>query len=169
VARLGGTAALPLRMQLAHGYMRPRLALVGDAAHSVHPLAGQGLNLGVADAAALRDTLEVGCGSEGADPGALATLRRYEGARQAPNALVAGGVHLLARLFAGRGGGALGAVLPPAAHGLLWGAGGLLPALRAVGLAAVDADWGTAGGGGPKATFAAIAQGRTGGGAEKRD
>jgi ubiquinone biosynthesis monooxygenase Coq6 len=156
VARLGATAALPLRLQLAHSYVRPRFALVGDAAHSVHPLAGQGLNLGVADAAALCGALSAACGGEGADPGALAPLRRYEAARAAPNALVAGGLHLLARLFAGRGGGLLGAALPATAHGVLWGAGGALPALRAAGLAAVDA----AGSAGPKAVFSAIAQGK---------
>lgn len=58
----------------ARRYVRPRLALVGDAAHSVHPLAGQGVNLGFGDAEALADALVWGR-SCGVDPGDLLTLQ----------------------------------------------------------------------------------------------
>ena len=54
--------------------MRPRLALIGDAAHSVHPLAGQGVNLGFGDAEALAEALVWGRGC-GVDPGDLLTLQ----------------------------------------------------------------------------------------------
>ena len=56
-----------------HRYVRPRLALVGDAAHVVHPLAGQGVNLGFSDAAALADAL-VQAVESGRDPGEMALL-----------------------------------------------------------------------------------------------
>ena len=47
----------PLRLHLARDYVRPRFALIGDAAHGIHPLAGQGLNLGLKDIAALAETV----------------------------------------------------------------------------------------------------------------
>lgn len=72
-------AAFPLRvLNLAH-ITQPRLALIGDAAHNVHPLAGQGVNLGLRDARELARTL---CQRSAQDCGNLALLRRYEKARQ---------------------------------------------------------------------------------------
>ena len=72
-------AAFPLRLQRVTHFTRPRVALAGDAAHNLHPLAGQGLNLGFRDAGALAEVL---CGrGPQRDCGDLALLRRYERAR----------------------------------------------------------------------------------------
>lgn len=67
----------PLRRLTAHHYAAQRVALVGDAAHVVHPLAGQGVNLGLLDAATLAELL-LDAREEREDPGALRVLRRYE-------------------------------------------------------------------------------------------
>jgi 2-polyprenylphenol 6-hydroxylase len=77
-------AAFPLRLMHATEYARPRLALVGDAAHAVHPLAGQGVNLGFMDAAALTQVLGAALAA-GEDIGEHAVLRRYERWRKAEN------------------------------------------------------------------------------------
>lgn len=74
--------AFPLAFRLARAYIGERVALVGDAAHSIHPLAGQGLNLGLKDVAALAETL-VDARRLGADIGSHAVLRRYERWRRA--------------------------------------------------------------------------------------
>ncbi|HEX7381671.1 MAG TPA: UbiH/UbiF/VisC/COQ6 family ubiquinone biosynthesis hydroxylase [Nevskiaceae bacterium] len=74
----------PLRLQHARSYVLDGLALVGDAAHVVHPLAGQGVNLGLADAAALRDAL-VDARTAGRDWASVRTLRTYERRRRADN------------------------------------------------------------------------------------
>lgn len=74
-------AGFPLRMQNAAALVRPRLALVGDAAHRVHPLAGQGVNLGFRDAARLAEVVH-GRGAQ-SDPGDYSLLRRYERGRKA--------------------------------------------------------------------------------------
>jgi 2-octaprenylphenol hydroxylase len=70
----------PLAAAHAQHYVQPRIALIGDAAHTVHPLAGQGVNLGVLDAAALAEVL-----ASGDDLGELALLRRYERWRRGEN------------------------------------------------------------------------------------
>jgi 2-octaprenyl-6-methoxyphenol hydroxylase len=67
----------PLGLILARDFVRPRLALLGDAAHGIHPIAGQGLNLGFRDAAALAETI-VDAYRLGLDIGSLDVLRRYE-------------------------------------------------------------------------------------------
>jgi ubiquinone biosynthesis UbiH/UbiF/VisC/COQ6 family hydroxylase len=91
----------PLRKLGAQRLVQPRVALVGDAAHVIHPLAGQGLNLGLQDAQALATVLVAR--EHGRDPGDERLLRRYERARAEPilamNAVVDG----LFRLF-GSGG-----------------------------------------------------------------
>jgi ubiquinone biosynthesis UbiH/UbiF/VisC/COQ6 family hydroxylase len=76
--------AFPLRLQHAQRYVANRFALVGDAAHVIHPLAGQGLNLGLADADVLANELAA-ARSAGRDWTSLRTLSRYERARQAEN------------------------------------------------------------------------------------
>jgi len=78
----------PLSLQLARDYVKPRLALVGDAAHGVHPLAGQGYNLGVRDVAALVDVL-VDARKVGLDIGALTVLDRYQRWRRFDNTALA--------------------------------------------------------------------------------
>ena len=81
---LGDRAGFPLRLQHARPYVKPGLALVGDAAHVIHPLAGQGVNLGFLDAASLVDALVIGR-DRGRAPGAMRTLRAYERQRRGHN------------------------------------------------------------------------------------
>ncbi|HWP94687.1 MAG TPA: UbiH/UbiF/VisC/COQ6 family ubiquinone biosynthesis hydroxylase [Gammaproteobacteria bacterium] len=91
-------AAFPLRRLHASAYVRPRVALVGDAAHVVHPLAGQGLNLGLLDAALLAEVLHAAA-ARGRDPGALEVLRRYERGRKGENLAMLWALDGLHRLF----------------------------------------------------------------------
>jgi 2-octaprenylphenol hydroxylase len=94
----GGRAGLPLALWHAREYVRPRLALAGDAAHTIHPLAGQGVNLGFLDCASLVEVL--GDAAEaGADPFGLRTLRRYERWRRSENAAMLGATDTLNGLF----------------------------------------------------------------------
>lgn len=90
-------ASFPLKLQYALDYARPRAVLLGDAAHVVHPLAGQGLNLGLLDCAVLADVL--GQAGGGAFFGEHALLRRYERRRRSENMLAAGAFDGLERLF----------------------------------------------------------------------
>jgi 2-polyprenylphenol 6-hydroxylase len=76
-----------LRSIAAESYVVPRCALIGDAAHVVHPLAGQGANLGLLDAAALCEAV-AGAGAQREDPGALRLLRGYEQQRRTHNQLM---------------------------------------------------------------------------------
>lgn len=80
---VGPRACFPLRLQLARRYVSGRMALIGDAAHQVHPLAGQGLNLGFGDVQALTEVLDW-AHRGGVDPGDPRVLRRYE-LRQRPH------------------------------------------------------------------------------------
>src|SRR5690606_21271932 len=95
----GERAAFPLRRLQAARYVAPRAALVGDAAHVIHPLAGQGVNQGFEDAAALAAALAGRPPRESV--GAMDALRRYERERRTGNALVGAGVDGLDRLFTG--------------------------------------------------------------------
>src|SRR5262249_39219241 len=89
--------AFPLRLQRVAQFVRPRLALVGDAAHNVHPLAGQGVNLGFRDARVLASTLNSRDGRY--DCGDYALLRRYERARKEDVAAMQLTTHTLQKLF----------------------------------------------------------------------
>ena len=80
----------PLGLQLAEAMVAPRMALMGDAAHGIHPIAGQGLNLGLKDAAALAEVL-VEALRLGEDIGAGAVLDRYAGWRRFDNVALAAG------------------------------------------------------------------------------
>lgn len=77
-------AAFPLALAHADRYIHDRFALIGDAAHTVHPLAGQGVNLGFLDAAALAEVL-LGATKERRDIGTVPVLRRYERWRKGDN------------------------------------------------------------------------------------
>lgn len=98
IGAAGPRAAFPLRLQRATCYVKPGVALVGDAAHVIHPLAGQGVNLGLLDAAVLVDEL-CAARARGRALGGLATLRRYERARKADNLLVQFAMDGFKRLF----------------------------------------------------------------------
>ncbi len=84
VVEVGQRGAFPLRLQHARAYTRPRIALIGDAAHVVHPLAGQGVNLGLLDAACLAEVL-TDATVAGTDPGSYRVVRRYERWRKGDN------------------------------------------------------------------------------------
>lgn len=120
VTLAGPRAHFPLRLMHATSYCTERFVLVGDAAHTVHPLAGQGVNLGLLDSAALVETLSAAV-AEGASNETFCerrVLRRYERWRKSENTLALGFIDALNRLF---------------------GSGeGLMSAARRLGLSAVD-------------------------------
>lgn len=88
----------PLSLSLAEKLVAPRLALIGDAAHGVHPVAGQGLNMGLKDAAALAEVLAEAA-RLGEDLGAETVLERYARWRRFDNAALAAGFDAFVRLF----------------------------------------------------------------------
>lgn len=91
-------AMFPLIAAHAKQYVAERIVLVGDAAHRIHPLAGQGLNLGLGDIAVLAEVL-VEAGQQGHDIGAHKVLRRYERWRKGGNALMLGAMDGFKQLF----------------------------------------------------------------------
>jgi len=93
---------LPLARLAAAKLVAPRIALAGDAAHVIHPLAGQGANLGLQDARVLAEVLAAR--EPGRDPGDERLLRRYERARAEDILAMRAAVHGLFRLFAAQGG-----------------------------------------------------------------
>ena len=94
----GPVFSYPLTLTLAHSYALDRLALAGDAAHAIHPIAGQGLNLGIRDAAALAEVI-VDATRLGLDPGATTLLARYTRWRRADNFAMLAVTDGLNRLF----------------------------------------------------------------------
>ncbi len=80
LALLGAPAGFPLRLMRAAATVQPRLALIGDAAHAIHPLSGHGINLGFQDAASLAEILRT-CPAH-IDCGSMQLLRRHERARK---------------------------------------------------------------------------------------
>jgi 2-octaprenyl-6-methoxyphenol hydroxylase len=95
---LGRRWSYPLGALHAQRYIDTRLALVGDAAHGIHPIAGQGLNLGFRDVGALAALVSEALG-RGEDPGGAALLRRYQAARRPDNLLMLAATDGLDRLF----------------------------------------------------------------------
>lgn len=91
----------PVKLMHSHRYAKPRLALVGDAAHCCHPVGGQGMNLGIRDAVALAQVIRAAYG-RGQDIGTMATLGRYERWRQPENIAILGFTDLLDRSFSNR-------------------------------------------------------------------
>ncbi len=98
IVESGPRTAWPLRRQHAERYVIERAALIGDAAHAIHPLAGQGVNLGLLDAAALSEVI-LDAVHQGRDPGALRTLRRFERWRRGDNQLMMSAMDGINRLF----------------------------------------------------------------------
>jgi 2-octaprenyl-6-methoxyphenol hydroxylase len=88
----------PLAFHIARDFVKPRFALAGDTAHGIHPIAGQGLNLGLKDAAALAEVL-LDAARLGRDIGALDTLKRYERWRRFDSVVMGGTMDALNRLF----------------------------------------------------------------------
>jgi len=117
IGDIGPRAAFGLQLQHAEHYVKPRLALIGDAAHALHPLAGQGVNLGLLDAAALAAALDEAWDKR-RDIGGLWALRRYERARRGDNQLMLTAMDGFKRMFSN--------AVPP------------LAVLRSAGLSLVD-------------------------------
>lgn len=98
ISLAGPRFSYPLSMTLADSYAAERVALIGDAAHGVHPIAGQGLNLGLRDVASLAETLVL-AHRRGEDMGALAVLKRYESWRRGDATLLAYGMDSVNAIF----------------------------------------------------------------------
>lgn len=97
--RLEGTRkAFPLGLTLSRSFIAPRLALAGDSAHGIHPISGQGLNLGFKDVAALAETI-VDADRMGFDIGAFDTLERYQSWRRFDTVRMGATTDVLNRLF----------------------------------------------------------------------
>jgi len=94
----GPRASFPLTMRLSHRYSGPYTVLIGDAAHVVHPLAGQGVNLGLLDAAGLVEVL-IDARRNQADVAGEKTLRKYERWRRSEAEIMARGIHSIRGLF----------------------------------------------------------------------
>ena len=121
---VGRRSHYPLELRLAETQVLDRVAIIGNAAHTVHPIAGQGFNLGIRDVAMLADVL-IEAHRSGRDLGSLTVLRDYETARRRDQRTVALATDALARLFvnplgplrlARNVGMTLLDVLPPARH-----------------------------------------------------
>ncbi|OYU38351.1 MAG: 2-octaprenyl-6-methoxyphenyl hydroxylase [Pseudorhodobacter sp. PARRP1] len=98
IALAGERFTYPLSLTLANSFVAPRVALVGDAAHGVHPIAGQGLNLGLRDVGALAEVL-IEAVRRGEDIGAADVLERYQRWRRFDNMALALGMDGVNRLF----------------------------------------------------------------------
>lgn len=113
----GSVASFPLKMRQADQYVGERVALVGDAAHTIHPLAGQGLNMGLADVVSLVRAIEYSV-SHGGDIGVQGNLEAYENEMWMKNNRMLGVVDKLHKLY-----------------GVSWGP---VVSLRSLGLGTVD-------------------------------
>jgi 2-octaprenyl-6-methoxyphenol hydroxylase len=98
ISLAGNRFAYPLGLSLAQSFVAPRLALVGDAAHGMHPIAGQGLNAGLRDIGALAQIL-TNARNRGEDIGAINVLRRYQEWRRFDTATLAAATDMSNRLF----------------------------------------------------------------------
>lgn len=98
LTRVGKRSSYPLALTRVSEHVRERLALIGNAAHTVHPVAGQGFNLGLRDVAALAEIL-MDAVRAGEDIGDLRVLRRYAGWRQRDNQVTSNFTNCLVRIF----------------------------------------------------------------------
>jgi 2-octaprenyl-6-methoxyphenol hydroxylase len=98
VRAVGRRWSYPLSAMIVHRYVDTRLALAGDAAHGIHPIAGQGLNLGFRDGIALADLI-IKAVRSGSDPGSATLLGQYQRTRQADNLTMFAMTDGLDRLF----------------------------------------------------------------------
>jgi 2-octaprenylphenol hydroxylase len=98
IVAVGPRGLFPLRLGHAETYCRPGFVLVGDAAHAMHPLAGQGVNLGFMDAMTLVDVIKEAYAA-GRAIGSISTLRRYERARKGPNMAMLAAMDSFKRIF----------------------------------------------------------------------
>ncbi len=138
--KVGKRASYPLRLVQAREQIRPRLALIGNAAHTLHPIAGQGFNLGLRDVAALAQVLSEACRAK-RDVGKLTLLEEYAHWRKADHRKVIGFTNTVVSTFSNRFlplslarnlGLLTTDLLPPLKHGLArhaMGIGGKLPRL----------------------------------------
>ena len=101
VMSCSGRFAFPLRQRHAVNYVQPGVALVGDAAHTIHPLAGQGINLGLQDVAALAEEVLTAT-SRGTNPGQVEVLKCYQRRRKGENLAMMAAMDGFKRLFAER-------------------------------------------------------------------
>jgi 2-octaprenyl-6-methoxyphenol hydroxylase len=101
IAAVGPRRAFPLGLHVARSFVAERIALVGDAAHVIHPIAGQGLNMGLKDVAALAETI-VDAARLGLDPGSPVTLERYQRWRRFDTMAMGAATDGLNRLFSNR-------------------------------------------------------------------
>ncbi len=123
VSLAGPRFSYPLNLTLANEYTAKRIALIGDAAHGVHPIAGQGLNLGLRDVGALAECL-VEAARQGEDIGFATVLARYQGWRRFDSTSLALGMDSVNRLFSNDN------PVLRAARGLGMGAVNAVPGLR---------------------------------------
>ncbi|MGA7938108.1 MAG: FAD-dependent hydroxylase [Kovacikia sp.] len=98
---VGDRSIFPVQLMHSTCYTQPRLALIGDAAHCCHPVGGQGVNLGIRDAAALAEILQK-ADQQGQDIGDWKVLKQYERWRKRENLTILGFTDLLVRMFSNR-------------------------------------------------------------------
>lgn len=98
IKRIEAKGSFPLKRQHALSYSKEGVALIGDAAHMIHPLAGQGVNIGLLDSAALAQVL-VGAHKDGQDIGAAHVLQTYESMRRSNNLVMMTTMDLFYRVF----------------------------------------------------------------------
>ena len=123
IALAGKRWSYPLALSMTHRFVGPRLALLGDAAHAMHPIAGQGLNAGLKDVAALAEVL-ADARRRGEDIGRPEVLARYERWRRFDTATLLMATDFFNRLFSNDNG------VLRLVRDLGMGAVGAMPALR---------------------------------------
>jgi 2-octaprenylphenol hydroxylase len=98
ITGVGKRFSFPLRARYARDYVQPGIALIGDAAHTIHPLAGQGINLGLLDAQALAEEL-LRAQRRGLSPAEPTALARYQRRRKGDNLAMLAAMEAFKRLF----------------------------------------------------------------------